>query len=171
MDEIVIDPCVDIAKENRKFGWVLSDVPTIVIPNPRTKVNYAGKRGVHFVDDWSLPPGWDYAHRRIDNTTDVYETPARAVYDNNISVLTGKIGTITHCTIICDVFTRKQPRKSKYIYALTKGKDNKGRHIVQAYLWERENPGKTYWYKFRSARLAHVHMKRYDTAKRTGKDT
>ena len=148
-----------------KRGWVLGDMETIKLPIRKT--DYAGKRGrLDFSFDLGLPSGWYYTQRKIADDTYAYATPARAVYDNSKSLLTGRIGTITWYTLSTDRLIEPVVRQSKYVYALTKGKDDKGHHIVQAYLWERDNPSKTYWYNFRSARLAHVHMKKYDTAKR-----
>lgn len=151
-------------------GWTLTDLATLKFPNPNTPVNYANKKSeFSFLNDFGLPSGWDYAHRKIAGDFDCYETPRRTTYDKN-NLFTGKLGVITSFNIISDRFIQPVARKSKYVYALTKGTDNRGRHIVQAYLWERDNPGKTYWYKFRSARQAHTHLKRFGAAKRTRSD-
>ena len=165
--------------------WELREPHTITLVNPRTKINYAGGRnqryGFDFDEDHAsgLPDGWDYASnsrsRKIipGELVKLWFPPKYESHtvEGSDTLYTGSIGHIVGMTLHTDIFIRlPEKRKSKFVYALTEGKDNKGHHIVQAYLWERDNPGRTYWYKFRSARLAHKHLKMYDAAKRTWSD-
>jgi hypothetical protein len=177
------DRRLEISGQSTKLerGWTLKESLHMQIPNPNSKINYAGKRGAPFCVDiegeheWNLPSGWDYASTgrgklKPGQAIQMWK-PRYVSHRIEDTLLTGTIGHVTGINLVTDVFRNDlPPRKSQFVYALTKGKDNRGHHIVQAYLWERDNPERTYWYKFRSARLAHKHLKKYDAAKRTWSD-